>query len=342
MEFRLKKWIDNALNLSFKLIFDEDIDLLEKYLKELNAANKAVNSRVDNLVLNSGGDSPNEVVDARTNLGGRIYDTLESRLNNDSSEVASKFEQTNERLDAVEVSNAEIEQTLKELYGEATQNLSINVSKAKGNDETGDGSYNNPYQTIQKAANSIPKIVSGIDIEIICEPDSYDEDVVIEAIYGAKYVTVRGSNSGVVDALTTDTGFSFRSIIFSSIAGQCVVEGLTQSSNITTNENIIYFLRVGYGSVSNCRFATSLKSTEKRTIYYNQSDGGVAHNYFKDQNVILRSEFNSCPIFYASNVTAGTSNVGVSVYMSDLRLSNSAPIIKATTPQKIEDGGQII
>ncbi|WP_270996588.1 hypothetical protein [Listeria seeligeri] len=338
----LDRWGNVLFDTNKEIAFNNNMTKIENGFLEQTVAVSDTNRRIDNLVLNSGGDSPNEVVDARTSLNGQIYETLEARLNGDSSAISNSLADTNERLENVENSNASLEQKLEELYGEATQNMFIYVSKARGSDEAGNGSFDNPYQTIQKAANSIPKIVSGIDIEIICEPDNYDEDVIIEAIYGAKYVTVRGSNSEVVDALTTDTGFYCKSILFSSISGQCVVKGLTQSSNITTSENIIYFLRVGYGSVSNCRFATSLKSTEKRTIYYNQSDGGVAHNYFKDQNVILRSEFNSCPIFYASNVTAGTSNVGVSVYMSDLRLSDSAPAIKATTPQKTEDGGQII
>ncbi|MBC2132071.1 hypothetical protein [Listeria innocua] len=342
MDFRLKKWIDNALNLSFKLIFDQDIDLIEKYLQELKNANKATNARIDNVVLRSGGNSPNEVVDARTTAAGEIHKTLEARLNADSADVADKFDSTDEKLKSVEESNKKLEKTLKELYGEATQNWSIHVSKNKGNDDTGDGTMENPYKTIQRAANAIPKIVSGIDIEIICEPANYDEDVVIEAIFGARYVYLRSSNSTTVDAKIQDTGFYVRSVTFSSIAAQCILEGMTQSNAITQKDSIVNFLRVDYATIGNCRFDKNLKSTDKISIKYDQTRGGtVANCYFHNQNTILKAIYNSTCNFSSTNVMSGLSNYGIVSQRSIVYSDYEDADIVADTKVTRSNGGVI-
>ncbi|WP_271006068.1 hypothetical protein [Listeria seeligeri] len=342
MAFSLKKWVDNALNLSFKLIFDEDIDLIEKYLKELNAANQATNARIDNVVLNSGGDSFNEVVDARTSVNGQIYDTLESRLNGDSTNVASNFEHTEERLDTLETATAELEQKLKELYGEATQNWSIFVSKSKGNDDTGDGTIEAPYQTIQKAANGIPKIVNGVDIEIICEPDDYDEDVIIESISGARHIYLRSSNSTTVDAKVQDTGFYIRSVTFSSISAQCVLEGMTQSASIPQKDSIVNFLRVDYATIGNCRFDKNLKSTDKITVKYDQTKGGTFGNcYISNQNVILKAVYNSTCNFSILNKMISESNIGLYAQRSIIYSDYEATDILAKTATVENSGGKI-
>ncbi len=43
--------------------------------RSLSDQDKSTNSRIDNLVLHSGGESPNEVVDARVNNKGEVFDT---------------------------------------------------------------------------------------------------------------------------------------------------------------------------------------------------------------------------------------------------------------------------
>ncbi|MBM5707358.1 hypothetical protein [Listeria ivanovii] len=342
MSVFLDRWGNVLFDTSKEIAFNNNMTKIENSFLEQIVAVSDTNKRIDNLVLNSGGDSPNEVIDARTSLNGQIYDTLEARLNGDSVAISSSLADTNERLEAVEASNAELEQKLKELYGEATQNLVVYVSKSQGSDEAGTGDFDNPYQTIQKAANSIPKIVTGIDIEIICEPDNYDEDVIIEGIFGAEHVYLRSSNHAVIDAKIQDTGFYIRSVTFSSIAAQCVLEGMTQSTVLPEKDSIVNFLRVDYASVGNCRFDKNLKSTDKITVKYDQTKGGTFGNcYISNQNNILKSVYNSTCNFSILNKMAGESNIGLYAQRSIIYSDYGATDILAQTATVENAGGKI-
>ncbi|EAD1189286.1 hypothetical protein Q887_14365 [Listeria monocytogenes] len=338
----LDRWGNVLFDTNKEKAFNDNMTKIENGFLQQTVDVADTNRRIDNLVLNSGGDSPNEVVDARTSLNGQIYNTLEARLNGDSSVIASSLSNTNARLEDVEKTNAEIEQTLKELYGDATQNLVIYVSKTRGSDDAGTGEFDNPYQTIQRASDSIPKIVSGIDIEIICEPDNYDEDVIIEGIYGAEHVYLRSSNYAVINAKLQDTGFYVRSVTFSSIAAQCVLEGMTQSTSIPEKDSIVYFLRVDYASIGNCRFDKNIKSTDKITVKYDQTRGGTFGNcYISNQNVILKAIYNSTCNFPLSNQMTGMSNTGLYSQRSIIYSDYEEADIVATTKAVKDAGGQI-
>ncbi|EOG31149.1 hypothetical protein SMS_02677, partial [Enterococcus faecium EnGen0184] len=76
----LVKLISNRISTEWKEKFNKNIDYLNDLEKKLSDQDKSTNSRIDNLVMHSGGDSPNEVVDARINAEGTIYPTLYSRL----------------------------------------------------------------------------------------------------------------------------------------------------------------------------------------------------------------------------------------------------------------------
>ncbi|MBC2134057.1 hypothetical protein [Listeria innocua] len=338
----LDRWGNVLFDTNKEKAFNDNMTKIESGFLKQTVDVADTNRRIDNLVLNSGGDSPNEVVDARTSLNGQIYDTLEARLNGDSGAVASSLANTNARLENVEETNADLEKKLNELYGDATQNLVIYVSKTRGNDDVGTGAFDNPYQTIQKASDSIPKIVSGIDIEIICEPANYDEDVIIEGIFGAGQVFLRSSNYAVIDAKLQDTGFYVRSVTFSSIAAQCVLEGMTQSTSIPEKDSIVNFLRVDYASVGNCRFDKNLKSTDKITVKYDQTRGGTFGNcYISNQNIILKAIYNSTCNFSSLNVMGSISNTGLYSQRSIIYSDYEDADIVATTKVVRSAGGQI-
>ena len=76
----LTKLVKNRISSEWKNIFNSNVDYLERVQDENKTKHKATNKRIDNLVLGSGGDSPNEVVDARSNARGDIYDTLKERI----------------------------------------------------------------------------------------------------------------------------------------------------------------------------------------------------------------------------------------------------------------------
>ncbi|MDT2546690.1 hypothetical protein P7D69_20375, partial [Enterococcus raffinosus] len=76
----LLKLIKNRITSEWKETFNSNIDILNRILSKVNGKIDVLNKRIDNLVIKSGGDSPNEVVDARVNNNGETFDTLESRL----------------------------------------------------------------------------------------------------------------------------------------------------------------------------------------------------------------------------------------------------------------------
>ena len=76
----LLKLIGNRISTEWKEKFNQNIDYLNDLEKKLSDQDKSTNSRIDNLVLHSGGDSPNEVVDARVNNRGETFETLQARL----------------------------------------------------------------------------------------------------------------------------------------------------------------------------------------------------------------------------------------------------------------------
>ena len=76
----LLKLISNRISTEWKEKFNKNIDYLNDLEKKLSDQDKSTNSRIDNLVLHSGGDSPNEVVDARVNNRGETFETLQARL----------------------------------------------------------------------------------------------------------------------------------------------------------------------------------------------------------------------------------------------------------------------
>lgn len=63
----LLKLFSNRISREWKEKFNKNIDYLNNLEKKLSDQDKSTNSRIDNLVLHSGGESHNEVVDARVN-----------------------------------------------------------------------------------------------------------------------------------------------------------------------------------------------------------------------------------------------------------------------------------
>ncbi|RBT68067.1 hypothetical protein EB03_01191, partial [Enterococcus hirae] len=61
----LKKLTTNLITGKWKEIFNHNVDCLNDLETSLKENDDYLNNRIDNLVLSSGGDSPNEVVDGR-------------------------------------------------------------------------------------------------------------------------------------------------------------------------------------------------------------------------------------------------------------------------------------
>ncbi|MDT2526013.1 hypothetical protein P7D64_22450, partial [Enterococcus raffinosus] len=76
----LLKLIKNRISTEWKKTFNDNVDILNGITRDQNQKIDIVDKRIDNLVLHSGGDSPNEVVDARVNNRAQQFDTLQGRL----------------------------------------------------------------------------------------------------------------------------------------------------------------------------------------------------------------------------------------------------------------------
>ena len=84
-----------------------------------------------------------------------------------------------------------MEGNILELYNEMKIRSAVTryVHNISGSDETGDGSQAKPYKTIQKAINSLPKVLSGYNATINISSGTYNEAVVIDGFAGRLQLT---------------------------------------------------------------------------------------------------------------------------------------------------------
>lgn len=75
-------------------------------------------------------------------------------------------------------------------------NKTIYVSTA-GSDSLGDGSSTNPYATITKALNSLPKNLNGYNATINVAAGTYNEDVIVSLTYGGMIIFSGVANASV-------------------------------------------------------------------------------------------------------------------------------------------------
>ena len=81
-------------------------------------------------------------------------------------------------------------------------NITLHVAKT-GNDTTGDGSESKPYLTIQKALNSLPKLLLA-RADIVIHGGTYEEAVLVYGFSGANSLTIEGTENETVKIKTVD------------------------------------------------------------------------------------------------------------------------------------------
>src|SRR5699024_2882909 len=120
---------------------------------------------------------------------------------------------------------------LDKVYIDEKSIVKIYVRK-NGSDSTGDGSTSNPFQTIQKAVDTIPKIINK-DYEILVGKGEYDEQVIVKGISGCAVWISR--EDGIVNPSVTSPNVKVRSVTFFDCNGYCRVNSLESfnASNIT-------------------------------------------------------------------------------------------------------------
>ncbi len=73
-----------------------------------------------------------------------------------------------------------------------TQNITYYVDPTNGNDEN-EGTENAPFKTIQKAIDSLPKIINH-EVRILLEDGIYNENITISGFIGTGELSIRGRN----------------------------------------------------------------------------------------------------------------------------------------------------
>lgn len=105
--------------------------------------------------------------------------------------------------------------------------LTLHVAKT-GSDTTGDGSAGNPYQTIQKALNTLPRYI-GNDTDVVVHSGSYDEEVGFYGFGGSGQLTVRAADNESVSVRSMVVWKSFCPIEFKgfTMTGERTADGET-------------------------------------------------------------------------------------------------------------------
>lgn len=342
----LEKLKNNRISNEWKETFNDNVDYLENLEKNLDEQHKSTNSRIDNLVLHSGGDSPNEVVDARINAEGTIYPTLYSRLlaldnlcNLNYTELKTRQDNQQGQLNQLNVSVG----TLMGAYGET---LDLYVAK-DGNNQTGDGTEAKPFLTIQAAVNQIPLLTSS-RVTIWIGDGVYLEDVVVRNL---KAVSITIRNRQNVSDTSSELGVKVRSIAFISSLGYQQINGLqfVDQANISGVAYIggdikcaIYSEQSSYLAVWNCRFAENTFGKGNRCLFaIGASKIGTSNNFYQNQNCIAEAR-NLADINIDSNDRGSGNDYGVIADNGTARIKVVGSKVKANRIAEVRNQGNVV
>ena len=339
----LLKLTKNRISREWKEIFNNNVDYLSELENDLKNNDSQTNSRIDNLVLNSGGTSPNEVVDARSNNKGKIFDTLNARLLNHEN---LSDEQINELITDAANQKAQVEQlnkAVQQIIGGYNEPINIYVSK-DGSDQTGDGSEEKPYATIQTAVNTIPLITTA-PITIWIDDGAYLEDVVINGLSYRSLMIKPINDISSINPLTSDLPVRVRSLAtttcvgYTQISGIQIVDTVNAPIDPSGNRYGIMNEQSGYMAINKCKFSENTKSLGYNAIYV----GGVSklnmygNTTFINQDVALRVRLMSEAL---AGLTGSGNNIGIKC--EDATVRGTASTAFATTPTSISGNGLII
>ena len=91
--FKLKKWINSWANRDFRNYTNENWSVIEQGLSLIHSllfrSKDELNTRIDNLILNSG-DSSNEVIDMRVDKNGKVYDLAGKRITAIENDISQR------------------------------------------------------------------------------------------------------------------------------------------------------------------------------------------------------------------------------------------------------------
>lgn len=341
----LLKLIKNRITTEWKETFNKNVDILNRKARDQDQKLETTNRRIDNLVLHSGGDSPNEIVDARVNNKAVQFATLAARLLDTENTHDKDVEQLELTQSDQQKQLEQLNNSIGIILGTYNASVSIYVSKSRGNDETGDGTEEKPFKTIQMAANLIPLLSTGT-VTIFVDADVYLEDVVFKSINGTQVHMRPIQDVGLLDPSTDDLPVKIRHVTFDYCSGYMKITGiqLVDTANAPTIEGrrvSVSLLQGGYLNISKCKFAENTKSSAFSAIYTeaNSKVSVSGKTWFKDQHTAMTARHMG--EIYVENSTQGTgNNIGVFSDLGTIRCQ--LPLGFATTPTSTGFQGLII
>lgn len=268
----LLKLIKNRISTEWKKTFNDNVDILNGITRDQNQKIDIVDKRIDNLVLHSGGDSPNEVVDARVNNRAQQFDTLQGRLLAGEFTHDEDMAETRSELESQNVSISEINKKLDKILGEYGGTLTIYVSTERGNNSTADGSQALPFKTLQAAVNTIPLLTLS-QVVILVEDGTFLEDVRFRNIYSGGIYIRSVQDTTNLDPSTTDCPVKVRSMSFMYCTGYLQLRGIQfidqgNAPSIGNTRYSLYQEQGGYMSLAKCKFAENTKSIANHKSIY--------------------------------------------------------------------------
>ena len=262
----LEKLKNNRISNEWKETFNDNVDYLENLEKNLDEQHKSTNSRIDNLVINSGGDSPNEVVDARVNNKGEIFDTLHGRLLEHENLSDEQISELNTNMDSQKEQVQQLNKSVQQIIGGYNEPINIYVSK-DGSDILGDGSEEKPFLTIQTAVNNVPLITTS-QITIWVGSGAYLEDIMIRNLNFTSFLIRPLDNFDAIDTSTSDLPVKIRSICFTACKGYCQVAGMQIVDTANGADYGIRNEQSGYMAINRCKFAENTKTLARYNAVY--------------------------------------------------------------------------
>lgn len=341
----LLKLIKNRISSEWKNTFNKNVDILNRNTLDQNQKIDVANKRIDSLVLHSGGESPNEVADARVNNQGETFETLEERLL--AGENKHDVDVDDLRLVQLDQKNQlnQLNEVIRMLYNSNGAGVSIYVSAKNGSDESGDGTEAKPFKSIQTAVNQIP-LINSSNTTIFVDSGVYLEDVKISNIIAPKInirslqMPVNGS-TGIGD---NELPVKIRSLWASNCSSQFLIYGLQFVDQINAPKiRFPYAAAItdsGTMTIEKCAFRENTKSIiDFRAVQTaGNSNLHVMRSDLKNQNVAFYADTGSELRVGGDNSGTGTNIVA----MAENSTLRSMSGVSGTTATQTIGAGLII
>ena len=242
-------------------------------------------------------------------------------------------EQIKELREPIKSDILDIGNKVERIYGLSQTPVNIYVSKS--GTPNGDGTKSKPYNSIQKAFDSIPKIIDK-RYTVMIEPGDYEEEAYLTGVIGGT-IFVRSTES---PDDVKNINVRVKALNFYDIVGYVHIEDMGTLGGEISRKAFILFSRCIYGSISRC--CMDRKVPNKITLYWDGSYGSLGTSFLSNQDLCIQSQ-NGSTVRVDDTTTSGEGNV-IALYSLNgfiFKSGRNSWINNASIPEKKEIGGKI-